>query len=295
MSKLTINLLWIIGDLVLVVIVILAVKWSSITDLAATLNFALGLASLLLAIVAIVYGFISNNALSGVVGKIETAATGINDTARNLPARLTGIEKNTSEMREMLAASQAQPQQQSSPQTQLSPALAQPLPQQAQSDLNRPRIDCAEEIRQFMEQVIDTFLRTSSWNGLKIMHVCRTCLEKKIPFDLKEICSLDNSMSYDYAFGYLIASVSASFVVITTPDNITFHITMMPDSVVAKIPAAITGRLDYVGAGNALDFLSQLKRINDHIANMEVKHNALTAFVEGLKSAKEPPQKSDAV
>jgi len=91
MSKLTINLLWIIGDLVLVVIVILAVKWSSITDLAATLNFALGLASLLLAIVAIVYGFISNNALSGVVGKIETAATGINDTARNLPARLTGM------------------------------------------------------------------------------------------------------------------------------------------------------------------------------------------------------------
>lgn len=277
-SILKINLLWTIGVLVAVIISLLSVKWSGVQDLAGILNFALGLTSFVLAIVAIVYGFISNNALSGVVSEIKTAATGINDIAKGFPDKLITIEKTTTDMHRILAGSQAQ----------------SPSPPQTQPTIHSftpagPQQESSGEILKFVNNVIEDFLRVSSWNGLKLFHACQICLHKKVPFDLKLLCSVDNSMSYDYAIGYLVASASAQFVVYTSPDNVKISVTSMPPPVLEKLSHFINGRLDFVGADNAKEFWSQLRRIEDHLARVGLKQQIANAFKQGAGIPEDPP------
>jgi hypothetical protein len=73
-SNLKVHLCWTIGVLTGIIIILVSVNWDGVKDLAGILSFALGLTSLVLAIVATVYGFIMNNAFAGTVSKIESAA-----------------------------------------------------------------------------------------------------------------------------------------------------------------------------------------------------------------------------
>ena len=125
-----------------IIVILLAVSWNGVKDLAGILNFALGLTSLVLAIIAIIYGFIANNAFAVTVSKI------------------------------------------------------------------------------------------------------------------------------DYAFGYLVASASASFFKFNTKDNVNIMVTHMPTSVAERIEPAIKGRLEYVGVPNEKDFKSQLENIDAFIASV---------------------------
>lgn len=246
-SNLKIHLFWTIGVLATFIIVLLSVNWNGIKDLAGILNFALGLTSLVLAIIAIIYGFIANNAFAGTVSKIETAASDINQVVKTIPDKLNVIDRRTHEMHQMAitasAASQVKP---------ASPAAEQ-----------------SKAIQDFINIVVAEFLRVSSWNGLKLLYVCRICFEKELVFDLKQLCSLDNSMSYDYAFGYIVASTSANVLKFTTADNVQMLVTFMPTPVGEGIMPAIAGRLQHVGLPNATDFQNQLDRINAFIAAIE--------------------------
>jgi hypothetical protein len=108
-SHLKIHLCWVIAVLTAIIILLDAVKWSGIGDLAGILNFALGLASFVLAILAIIYGFIANNAFAGTVNKIESAALKINDIVRDIPDRLNIIDQRMLDTHRLVASSQQQP------------------------------------------------------------------------------------------------------------------------------------------------------------------------------------------
>jgi hypothetical protein len=58
-----------------------------------------------------------------------------------------------------------------------------------------------------------TFLLRSSWNGLKILKACQVAYHKKRPLKLREVAAIGMAMSYDYAFGFFIASLSANLFV----------------------------------------------------------------------------------
>ena len=125
----------------------------------------------------------------------------------------------------------------------------------------------------FVKDVSNEFLRASSWNGLKILYLCTECHKKKLAFDLKQVCASDGSMSYDYAFGYIVASCSAQFLQYETPDNINIKIILVHVDVQDEVMSAISARLEFVsktqGKEVANDFKSQLEKIVNYIASLE--------------------------
>jgi hypothetical protein len=248
-SNLKTHLFWIIGVLTIIIIVLLSVNWNSVKDLAGILNFALGLTSLVLAIVAIIYGFVANNAFAGTVSRIETAASDISLVVKEIPDLLKVIDRRTLDMQNKMAISAS--------------AASQERP-------SSPPAEQSKAIQEFANSVVAEFLRASSWNGLKLLYVCRVCFEKKLEFDLRKLCSLDNSMSYDYAFGYLVASASASLLrFAASVDNVKILVTLMTVPIAQGIEPAIQARLKFVGPPQSIEFLTQLNSIKEFIAALE--------------------------
>jgi hypothetical protein len=130
-----------------------------------------------------------------------------------------------------------------------------------------------EIINSFVNNVTKVFLRESSWNGLKVFYLCTECNKKNLIFDLKQACELDGSMSYDYAFGYVVASCSAQFLRYESPDNIRLKIVSVHGDVYNELAKAINDRLEFIGrtvGENAKnDFASQLTKIKNYIALLE--------------------------
>ncbi|HRG55081.1 MAG TPA: hypothetical protein PLG56_03515, partial [Lacunisphaera sp.] len=58
------------------------------------------------------------------------------------------------------------------------------------------------------DNAVHTFLLRSSWNGLLVLKACQVSKDKQKALNLRELCAL-LGMSYDYAFGYFIATFSA--------------------------------------------------------------------------------------
>ena len=83
---------YVVSILVAIIIVLLTKKWAEIPNLANYLNFALGVASLVLAVVAIVYAFFANNSFNVTVSKLESAATTIKDETGDLEKAVHGLE-----------------------------------------------------------------------------------------------------------------------------------------------------------------------------------------------------------
>jgi hypothetical protein len=124
-------------------------------------------------------------------------------------------------------------------------------------------------IKAFVTDVTKEFLRASSWNGLKVLYLCTECHNKHLAFDLKQACASDGSMSYDYAFGYIVASCSAQFLRYESPDNVRIMITQVFEAVQNEIMPAIEARLKFVGLPVANDFNSQLEKIKKYVASLE--------------------------
>lgn len=259
-SNSKIHFCWTIAVLTAIIIILLAVKWSGIENLANTLNFALTLTSLVLAVIAIIYAIVANSAFAGTISHLDAAASNIRDMVKEIPEQLNVIAQKTSDVHQ-LVANAASPQ--------AKPAAQPPHP--------------AEEsvaIQKFAIAITEEFLRASSWNGLKLLYVCRSCCEKKIAFDLKQLCSLDGAMSYDYAMGYFVASASAQFFQFNTNDYVNIFVTFMPGIVADRIQAAINARLEFVGLPNRTDFQKQMNNIDAMVAKLQAGNAPKVASAE---------------
>lgn len=96
---------------------------------------------------------------------------------------------------------------------------------------------------QFGEDPVHTFLLRSSWNGLRVLKACQIAARTKRPFNLRQVAHIGTEMSYDYAFGYLIASCSAGVVVAAT-DAATGLVT------VYEVHPTLDDRIDEIVSGN---------------------------------------------
>lgn len=140
-----------------------------------------------------------------------------------------------------------------------------------QAKIKEPGIQ--EIIAAFVNNVTKEFLKASSWNGLKVLYLCAECNRKNLIFDLKQACDSDGSMSYDYAFGYVVASCSAQFLRYESPDNVKLRIVLVHHDLHNELAKAIDGRLEFIGrtvGENAKnDFISQLTKIKTYVALLE--------------------------
>lgn len=111
MKPLTINLLWVIGVLIMIVAAFAVVAPSG-DVLQGYISFASAIASILLALVAIFYAFVSNQsvsdtlneirgaatALSNETSRLRTASSGLSDEADQILRRLSSVPTALSEM-----------------------------------------------------------------------------------------------------------------------------------------------------------------------------------------------------
>ena len=62
-----------------------------------------------------------------------------------------------------------------------------------------------------IEEYFENFFRLSSWNGKKVLLACALASRENKRLPIRTLCAADQRMSFDYAFGYLIAASSGGY------------------------------------------------------------------------------------
>jgi len=204
---------------------ILTVKWAEIESVSNYISFASTIASLLLAVVAIVYSFLSNNSFTSSVSKIEVAADSVREETeklnitikafdgvmRQIPESIKSVESRLAETNDAIKAS-----------------------------AQRPETGIHPE-KEWSLKIMNFFLSGSSWNGLKSIYICKLSFDKKRKFNLKLICDDQKTLSHDYAYAYIVASTSIGFFSHNI-DNELFEITTF----MSELGPALDERISFV-------------------------------------------------
>jgi Tfp pilus assembly protein PilE len=208
---------WIITDLVIIIIVMAVVKWSKYPNFVERVNTAAALASLILAILAIIYAFYSNDAVAVSVNRIKKEARKMAENNERFDRSITEVVSGIADVKKNLT--------ELSSSRSVAPAGAPP---------------------QHVEVlgIVRYMVQTASWNGLKVLRACAIASVNARPFNLKELCKLDSRMSYDYAYGYLVATSSSGlFAHEADAAGTVFTIRLFNADFIAILDSAINARL----------------------------------------------------
>jgi hypothetical protein len=166
--KFKIHAAYIIGILLAVIVLLASIRFGSIPGLADRLSFALTLASLLLAVLAIGYNVITNTSFSKTISTLEDASKDIATTSRSvsesakdlstkievIPSRLESMEGKFAEM---------------------SLLIKQPTDKQTQTSS-----DVTEVNR--ISQMVEYFIKKDDVGGMLIIYICSLSLKMKKSF-----------------------------------------------------------------------------------------------------------------
>ena len=253
-SNAKIHVGYIIAILISIIVVLVTVKWTRIPTLANYLNFALGVTSLVLAVVAIIYAFFTNSSFHVTVSKIESAASsvqsetakleraveGLNTQLTAIPDALRSVEGKVAATHELLQSSAQQPKAQS------------------------PQAD-GDKIKEFSWQVMDYFVGVSSWNGIKVLYLCLLACEKQKEFDLKDWAAGDSLTSFEYAYGYIVATSSSGFFDHLMTDT-KVKVTMMISAFADRIRLEYPKRIEAAPVPTQQEWRNQIAHIESFIA-----------------------------
>lgn len=202
-----IHALYVIGILIAVIILLLTVKWTTVPNLIGYLNFASTLTSLVLALLAIVYAFLSNASISQHTAALRTtasdvtlAATGLSTVARNLeeqigalPALWEDVGTKVTETRDLVKESLRA----SAPDTSAKPTPVKAVP----------------------EATISRVLKTSSLYGLMTLYAAQVAAQRKAAFELNKLCEATN-LNHHYSMGWLWASHATGLLTVNVNNDI---------------------------------------------------------------------------
>lgn len=196
--------------LVAVIIGLLAVRWGDVPKLLDYLNFALTLASLLLAVLAIVYAVFSTSTMDKSLSELGKTTEDINDVAGNLssaaeklgleikqildmgPGWTTGLAKTQSAIEELRDIT-------------LSKGASVTATEQSSE---RPVVERGERAAEFSE-----FFTNSSLIGQFVLYAAAICHERDRALDLQELGAAGlATANYDYLWAYLVASSAAGYL-----------------------------------------------------------------------------------
>jgi hypothetical protein len=209
---------YIILILIAIIIFLFTKDFKDNQSIASTINFAVGLVSVVLAVVAIFYSFIANGSLQGSVSEINSASNSIKGETVALHQSLKNVLDMVAHIPDHLKIIEGRLDVLSSKSA--APLEAKPLPTEA-------------GIVQFAKDVVDRYMTSSSWNGIKLLYLCHLAAKEQIgDFDLRDW--KDPVASFDYNYGYLVASASAQFVVLTD-NNATIRIHSLPTYVSERL------------------------------------------------------------
>jgi hypothetical protein len=233
-EKYKIHAFYILVILGAVIVGLVTVQWSSIPRLPEMLTFALTVSSLVLALLAIIYAYLSNSSFQQTTGALSRAADDVLRSAgevRNATDRLgtqvADIPPMLTQMGERFEQTHAMLKEYSAKQN-ANVAAAPSLPPAAQ----------------FPDSLATPYLAISSVNGLMALLAFKLALKHRQVLDLTLIESrIGTGKVDDYMYGFLVAS-SASRVISYTGTGIKDVVPVQINQTVADgIEAGLVARI----------------------------------------------------
>lgn len=203
-EKYKIHASYILCILIAIIIGLATVKWTEIPKLVDYLTFALSVTSLVLGVLAIVYGFYSTSAFSQSSSALITASHDISKTSTEMTRTTNELASKVDTLPNLINAVGEQVE---ITQGMLKDYGEKPVPQSATNVGDTTPGDTIQSV-----SVLTTFLNRSSILGLLILYACLLSLSKARPFNLEDLSKETTGLakySRDvsrYWIGYLIAS-----------------------------------------------------------------------------------------
>lgn len=185
-DRIKIHALYIISILITIIIALTTSKWGDNPRLVEYVNFFATLSSLVLAILAIVYAYLSNAAIAQSMNEIRSASDAISTTADD-------VSKAASDLRERV---EAIPPRLESFDTRFD---------ELKSMMTSPKMDTAPKDEKVLsDAAIDSFFEHVSLNGLLSVYGFYLAHSSKKPFVLSDLFQTAEHRFSDYANGVLV-------------------------------------------------------------------------------------------
>ncbi len=195
-EKYKIHACYILGILITTIIILITIQWSGIPNLAEKISFALTLASLILAALAIGYAVYSNTSFTKTVTTLNNASNDVSATAHQISEAANELTKKI----------EAIPSRLESMESKVDQVLLRQVPEK--QDTQPPN----EKDKKAAEEIIDSFILRIPTYGVYLLYVISNSYSKQAPINLEEIVSSLSPIKYDFALGFLSATKAAGLI-----------------------------------------------------------------------------------
>lgn len=204
---------YIISILLLIIIVLITKHWGQIPNLVILISFAATLSSLVLAILAIVYAFYSNNSFQQNTKNLNEASKNISETSQELLKMSLDLTNKIEQIPSSIDSLAIIQKQTNEKLQNINELISQPQPNKQpklEQLYNKPiNID---------ESIINESFTLTSINGIIILYCLTKSFQNQKSLNPEYISTIAN-MAFTYFQGYTIALISLRLLFIDTKDN----------------------------------------------------------------------------
>lgn len=203
-EKYKIHAFYILATLITIIIILMTIQWSAIPNLAEKISFALTLASLVLAALAIGYAVYSNTTFSQTISTLNTVAGNVSDTAKNISAAASELSQKIETIPSRLESMEGKVDQTN--------ILLQQFSERG--EIQPP----SEQDKIAASEIVDSFIEKSSPVGLLMLYAYTLAYTQNKKFNVKELISTLTNIDINYARGFIVAARSAGLIDSTSTD-----------------------------------------------------------------------------
>ncbi len=211
---------YILFILLVVILGLVTVKWGDIPQLVQYITFSLTVTSLVLAVLAIIYAFVSNASLGRTLNAVGEASREITTATSTLRGELTAIPTSLRSMEAKLDTISERREE-------------EPTEKPSGKAAQKAESPQASARPQTIDDVAAAFISTTSIWGLITVHACALAYSSKIAFDLNELVTRTERLRRDYVRGFLVATGSAGLVAYKDAHGV-INVTGIHDTLRAK-------------------------------------------------------------
>lgn len=214
--------------LTMALVLVATLRWTALVGFTEYLSVAATITSLVLGILAIIYGFVSNGSINQSLGSVETASLRMGQVAADFQSIAASsqtlqerAEQRTEKLHELIGDLRAGLQDLAETTTQIHgsvDAISDRISNAQKAVPNEPEIiesqgDVASDEA---EDPHARFVRRISAMGLAVLYAC---LHAKRAGRYVDVMKLVGPSNYEYAWGFLFASDAAGLVTLEYPSN----------------------------------------------------------------------------
>ncbi len=198
-SKIKIHFFYITFILICLIIALVTIKWKEIPNIIDYMTFAMTIASILLATLAIVYAFFSNSSFTKNIVSLNDSSKIISDASKIISKSSSELNKKIGDIPIILDKIDKKTDHTIN---KLNELKLLPLSESENFDI---------EIKEYDDKVIHNLLHKISANGLKTLLFIKFSYNYKKQFNL-ESTSNHFDISKDYSYAFLMPLVSLGFL-----------------------------------------------------------------------------------